>query len=120
MPEARENLPLLAKALGESGGEDVFLQDLQRDLLLIDPVGALGEIDGAHAAAPELFEQAIVAEDCSGEAWLGGCSLRALLPAFDREHGTGLAVVGEQLLGFGCEFGVRGFAMHEGRSLRRR
>ncbi len=51
--EAREDLPLVAEAAQHGLRIHAALDELDRDLLLVLPVGAPGEIDRAHAAAAD-------------------------------------------------------------------
>jgi hypothetical protein len=53
MLQAGKNLPLLAKSLAEQIGRQRQVDQLDGDLLLEVPIGAMRQIDGAHAAAPQ-------------------------------------------------------------------
>ena len=58
----REDLPLVAEAAQHGVRVHAALDQLDRDLLLELPVGALGEIDGAHAAAADALQDLVVAD----------------------------------------------------------
>ena len=72
MLERRENLPLLEEA---AHGTVVLrappTQQLEGDRLVVLLVGALGEIDRAHAAMPELADDAIHADARARRALVG-------------------------------------------------
>ena len=66
MNQAGEDLPLGAKTLYDFGGVEAGADELERDLLAILLVVALGQVDVAHAAlADQLFEA--VGSDASAE-----------------------------------------------------
>ena len=62
MPQAGQNLPLLAKAFAEEAGGQRQVNQLDGDLLLELPVGAMRQIDGAHAAATQQMIEEVGAD----------------------------------------------------------
>ena len=65
--EARKDLPLVAEAAQHGLRIHAALDELDRDLFLVLPVGAPGEIDGAHAAAADALRDFVVADDRSDQ-----------------------------------------------------
>ncbi len=55
-----QDLTLFTKPFFQCGREDALLNDLHRDLLLVNAVCALRQIDGTHAAAAKLAQQTVI------------------------------------------------------------
>ncbi len=64
--EGSEELTLSEEALAPDGAEAIAAQQLDGDLLLQFAIDALGEVDGAHAAAAEQGQDAVGAEGIAG------------------------------------------------------
>ena len=62
MIEAGKDLPLVAEPTQHRLRIHAALDELDRDLLLVLPVGAPGEIDRAHAAAADALRDLVVAD----------------------------------------------------------
>ncbi|MDC6171378.1 hypothetical protein PO768_28610, partial [Paucibacter sp. XJ19-41] len=58
MGQPRQQRTLACEALGQARRRDIVAQQLDRDLGLVEPVGALGQPDLAHAALAQLGHQA--------------------------------------------------------------
>ena len=82
--EAGEDLALVAEAAEDGVGVHPALDQLDRDALLKRVVCPLGEIDGAHAAASDLADDAVGADPSADRRALAGCFDEAE-NAFDRE-----------------------------------
>src|SRR6266516_3195853 len=102
MIQRGEDLPLLQEPLDSAVVPGApGRQHLEGDALLVLVVGALGKIDGTHAAAPELAEDAVRTEPrpCIGEVGEGGrvveegCGQRRRR---DVEHGSRLGTLEER------------------------
>src|SRR5262245_44934827 len=65
MLEPGEDLPLAQEAAQDLVRVHAALDEFEGDALLEVAVGALGEPDGAHAAAAQLFEQAVATDDAA-------------------------------------------------------
>ncbi len=79
MLEARADLALAGHPLGQSGAPRQPRQ-LDRDLALEAAVGAFGQPHAAHAAAPDLAQQAVGADAVAGmcHGLVGGLQVRAV------------------------------------------
>ena len=75
--EGGEDLALLAEALEESFGGKGQVDDLDGDLFFVLAVGAVREIDGAHAAAAEERFDFVWAKAAEGDGGCGGGVLAA-------------------------------------------
>ena len=76
MVEAGENLALVAEAADDRVGVHAALEDFERHALLERVVAADGKVDGAHAAASQLFDETVGADphavDAAVQAASGG------------------------------------------------
>ena len=118
--EARHNLPLLFESFDETGCEDAFLQDFERDALLVSAVGSFGQVHRTHASAPDFLDQPVVAEQPSREAGFCFSRCQVRLTRLCREDLAGLVLEPEQLLRFIADLFDGSLCAQIGRTFARR
>ena len=80
------------EALGAKHGGQLRLEHLDRDLAVVLEV--VREIDGGHAASPELALERLAVGECCRETVDGGCHTRLTVGAEARGYLCGCAIFG--------------------------